>query len=184
MSAATVEGRREKAGPARSAAAPEDLRAPPGNRLEAPSGDREGQHSIRINARYRICFIWTDSGAEQVEILDYHQPEGRMVRIPTDRTPTHPGEVLLDEFLRPLGLTQRDLAGAIGVPYQRVNEVVRGRRGITPSTALRLGKFFGTTPAFWMNLQLRWDLHHVRRSESGQLDKIAPLPASREAVLR
>ena len=55
-----------------SAAALGDLRAPPGNRLEALSGDREGQHSVRINDRYRICFIWTDSGAERVEIVDYH----------------------------------------------------------------------------------------------------------------
>ncbi|MCY4453243.1 MAG: HigA family addiction module antitoxin [Immundisolibacterales bacterium] len=107
-----------------------------------------------------------------------------MVRIPTNRTPTHPGELLLEEFLRPAGLTQRDLADAIGVPYQRVNEIVRGRRGTTPSTALRLGKFFGTTPDFWMNLQLRWDLYHVRRSESRHLDRIAPLAASREAVAR
>ena len=106
-----------------------------------------------------------------------------MVRIPTHRTPTHPGEVLLEEFLRPSGLTQRDLAGAVGVPYQRVNEIVRGRRGITPSTALRLGKFFGTTPAFWLNLQLRWDLYHVRRAEARQLDRIAPLPVSKEAAI-
>ena len=105
-----------------------------------------------------------------------------MVRIPTDRTPTHPGDVLLEEFLRPSGLTQRDLAGAIGVPFQRVNEIVRGRRGITPSTALRLGKFFETTPDFWLNLQLRWDLHHVRRSEARHLDRIAPLALSRKPV--
>ena len=105
-----------------------------------------------------------------------------MVRIPTHRTPTHPGEVLLEEFLRPLGLTQRDVAGAIGVPYQRVNEIVRGRRGITPSTALRLGRCFGTTPSFWMNLQLRWDLYHVRRSEARQLERVTRLAASREAV--
>lgn len=105
-----------------------------------------------------------------------------MVRIPTDRTPTHAGEVLLEEFLRPSGLTQRDLSGGIGVPYQRVNEIVRGRRGITPSTALRLGKFFGTSPAFWLNLQLRWDLYHVRRAEARQLDRIVPLVSSTEAV--
>ena len=55
-----------------SAAAPGDLRAPPGNRLEALSGDREGQHSIRINDQYRICFTWTDSGVQRVEIVDYH----------------------------------------------------------------------------------------------------------------
>ena len=105
-----------------------------------------------------------------------------MVRIPTHRTPTHPGEVLLEDFLRPSGLTQRDLAGAVGVPYQRVNEIVRGRRGITPSTALRLGKFFGTTPDLWMNLQLRWDLHHARRSEARQLARISPLVEPPEAV--
>ena len=75
-----------------------------------------------------------------------------MVRIPTQREPTHPGEMLLEEFLIPMGVTQRQLADAIHVPYQRINELVNGRRGITPSTALRLAKFFGTSPDFWMNL--------------------------------
>ena len=81
-----------------------------------------------------------------------------MVRIPTHRPPTHPGEMLLEEFLNPMGLSQRDLADGIRVPYQRVNELVNGRRGITPSTALRLAKFFATTPDLWMNLQLRLGL--------------------------
>lgn len=97
-----------------------------------------------------------------------------MVRIPTDRAPTHPGEMLLEEFLQPLGLTQRDLADAIHVPFQRVNEVVRGRRGVTPSTALRLSRFLGTTPDYWVNLQLRWDLYHAQRAESEQIDSIRP----------
>lgn len=97
-----------------------------------------------------------------------------MVRIPTDREPTHPGEMLQEEFLLPLGMTQRDLASAIRVPYQRVNEVVRGRRGVTPSTALRLSKFLGTSPGFWMDLQLRWDLYHAQRAEAAQLDNIQP----------
>lgn len=88
-----------------------------------------------------------------------------MVRIPTDREPIHPGEMLLREFLMPLGMTQRDLARAIRVPYQRVNEIVRGRRGVTPSTALRLSKFFGVSAGFWMNLQLRWDLYHAQLRE-------------------
>ena len=78
-----------------------------------------------------------------------------MVRVPTQRAPTHPGEMLLEEFLAPMGLTQRDLADALHVPYQRINEIVRGRRGVTPSTALRLAKFFSLSPDFWMNLQLR-----------------------------
>lgn len=97
-----------------------------------------------------------------------------MVRIPTDREPTHPGEMLLKEFLLPFGMTQQALAGAISVPYQRINEVVRGRRGVTPSTALRLSKFFGTSPDFWMNLQVRWDLYHAHLSESEQLEAIRP----------
>lgn len=97
-----------------------------------------------------------------------------MVRIPTDRQPTHPGEMLRHEFLLPLGMTQRDLATAIQVPYQRVNEVVRGIRGVTPSTALRFSKFFGTSPGFCMNLQLRWDLFHAQRAEASQLKNIRP----------
>lgn len=95
-----------------------------------------------------------------------------MVRIPTHRAPTHPGEMLVEEFLRPMGLTQRDLADGIRVPYQRVNELVKGRRGVTPSTALRLAKFFGMSPDFWLNLQLRWDLYHAEAEEAGALRKI------------
>ena len=97
-----------------------------------------------------------------------------MVRIPTDREPTHPGQMLLKEFLLPLGVTQRELATAIQVPYQRVNEVVRGSRGVTPSTALRLSRFFGTSPDFWMNLQLRWDLYRAQRAEAEQIESIRP----------
>ena len=75
-----------------------------------------------------------------------------MVRVPTHRAPTHPGEMLLEEFLKPMGLSQRDVADAVHVPYQRINELVNGRRGVTPSTALRLAKFLGNTPGFWLSL--------------------------------
>jgi antitoxin HigA-1 len=88
-----------------------------------------------------------------------------MIRIPTHRAPAHPGEMLLEEFLTPMNLTQRDLADAIHVPYQRVNDLINGRRGVTPSTALRLAKFFNTSSAFWMNLQARWDLYFAEKSE-------------------
>jgi len=98
-----------------------------------------------------------------------------MVRIPTHRQPTHPGEMLREEFLEPMKLSQRDLADAIHVPYQRVNELVNRRRGITPSTALRLAKFFGTSPAFWMKLQLRWDLYHAKQAEARELSRIKPM---------
>jgi addiction module HigA family antidote len=75
-----------------------------------------------------------------------------MFSVPANRTPTHPGEMLLEEFLVPLGMTQREMANAIHVHYQRVNDMVNDRRGVTPSSALRLAKFFGNTPDFWMNL--------------------------------
>jgi len=80
--------------------------------------------------------------------------------------------MLLEEFLNPMGLSQRDLADGIRVPYQRVNELVNARRGVTPATALRLAKFFGTTPDLWMNLQLRWDLYHAQVAEARDLDRI------------
>jgi len=95
-----------------------------------------------------------------------------MVRIPSNRQPTHPGVILLEDFLKPLGFTQSDLADAIHVPYQRVNAIVNERRGITPSTALRLAKFFGNSPGFWMNLQLRYDLYDAREEESDDLEDI------------
>ena len=95
-----------------------------------------------------------------------------MIRVPTHREPTHPGEMLLEEFLKPMDLSQRDLADGIRVPYQRVNELINGRRGVTPGTALRLGKYFGNTPGFWMNLQLRWELYHAQQSEAAALRTI------------
>ena len=94
--------------------------------------------------------------------------------VPAHRAPTHPGETLLEDFLKPLEITQRDLADAIGVPYQRVNEIVRRRRGVTPSTALQLARFLDTSPRFWMNLQLTWDLFHSQQIEGEDLKRISP----------
>ena len=85
--------------------------------------------------------------------------------------------MLLEEFLIPMGLTQRELADALHVPYQRVNELVKGKRGMTPGTALRLAKFFKVSADFWMTLQLRWDLHHAQQSEASDLEKINPYVA-------
>lgn len=98
-----------------------------------------------------------------------------MIRIPENRTPTHPGVMLREEFLSPLGITQRELADAVHVPYQRVNEIVNARRGITPSTALRFAKFFGNSPGFWMNLQLRFDLYHTIQAEADEIEAIRAL---------
>ena len=105
-----------------------------------------------------------------------------MIRVPTHREPTHPGDMLLEEFLKPLGLSQRDLADGIHVPYQRVNELVNKRRGMTPSTALRLSKFLGTSADFWMNLQLRWDLYQASRSEATELKRIKRIKTGYKAV--
>ena len=98
-----------------------------------------------------------------------------MVRVPTNRIPTHPGEMLLEEFLNPMSLTQRELADAIHVPYQRINDIVNGRRGITPSTALRLGKFFNISADFWINLQIRRDMYFAQQDETTVLKTIEPV---------
>ena len=95
-----------------------------------------------------------------------------MIRIPTNREPTHPGEMLAEEFLIPMKITQRQLARAIHVPYQRVNELVNKKRGVTPSTALRLARFFGVSPDFWLNLQARWDLYRAQDKERAELEAI------------
>ena len=78
--------------------------------------------------------------------------------LPKNRVPSHPGEILREEFLVPLGITQVALAAHIGVPVQRINEIVRGKRGVTPETAWLLAQSFGTTPEFWVNLQTNHDL--------------------------
>lgn len=97
-----------------------------------------------------------------------------MVRIPKHRAATHPGEMLLSEFLIPMGMTQRQLADAIHVPFQRVNQIISGKRGITPSTALRLAKYFDMSPGFWLNLQMRCDLQTTKKLENDVLKTIHP----------
>ena len=81
------------------------------------------------------------------------------------RPPTHPGEVLLEEFLVPLGLTQAEAARRMGVSTNRLNELVRAKRGVTAETALRLAQLLGTSPEFWLNLQMTFDLWHALRAE-------------------
>jgi addiction module HigA family antidote len=82
--------------------------------------------------------------------------------LPENRIPTHPGEILLEEFLNPLGLSQVAFAKHVGVPTQRINEIVRGKRGVTPDTAWLFAQAFGTTPEFWLNLQAAYDLARTR----------------------
>ena len=99
-----------------------------------------------------------------------------MVRVPHSRAPVHPGEILVEEFLKPLSLTQVDLAKRLGIPFQRINQICRGRRAVTPDTALRLAKLFGTTVELWLNLQLRCDLHAAVSAPSAKsIAAIRPL---------
>jgi addiction module HigA family antidote len=94
---------------------------------------------------------------------------------PPGLDPIHPGEVLLLEFLEPLGITQHRLAVAIGVPPRRINEIVHGKRRITADTALRMARYFGTSERFWLNLQGRYDLEVERDRLLETLDEIQPL---------
>ncbi|MEZ4299331.1 MAG: HigA family addiction module antitoxin [Polyangiaceae bacterium] len=99
-----------------------------------------------------------------------------MHRSPKSRPPTHPGEMLALEFLAPLKMTQVELAERIGVPFQRVNLIVRGKRSVTPDTALRLARLFGTTAEFWLNLQQAWDLYETMRSPAAKkIETIEPI---------
>lgn len=88
--------------------------------------------------------------------------------LPENRPPTHPGEMLLEEFIKPLGIRQTELAAWMGVSYPRLNELIHGKRGVTPDTALRLEQVFGMSAQFWLNLQLVWDLYHASRSSGAR----------------
>lgn len=99
-----------------------------------------------------------------------------MIRVPAVRLPAHPGELLAEEFLAPLGISQSQLAADIKVPFQRINLIVNRKRAVTPDTALRFARYFGTSPDFWLNLQQRWDLYHALHSAEGkEIETIRPL---------
>ncbi len=96
----------------------------------------------------------------------------------TVMAPVHPGEILLEEFLSPLGVSQYQLAKAVDVPARRINEIVHGQRRISADTALRLARYFGTSERFWMNLQARYDLEVEKDRLGTALDDIQPLSAA------
>lgn len=97
-------------------------------------------------------------------------------RLPTSRPPTHPGEMLLEEFLKPLEISQSAFAARLGVSFPRLNEVIHGKRGVTPDTALRLARVTGMSADFWLGLQQDWDLWHALRSEKAvEIADLEPL---------
>lgn len=99
------------------------------------------------------------------------------LRVPTHEPPVSPGEMLAEEFMKPLGLTQGELAERMGIDRPALNAIIRGRRAVTPRMALRLAKVFGTTPDFWINGQLTLDLYNAQHDESemAAVNKIQPL---------
>jgi len=94
-----------------------------------------------------------------------------------DFAPIHPGEVLLHDFMEPMGLSQYRVAVSIGVPPRRINEIVHGLRGITADTGLRLSRYFGLSDQYWLNLQALYDLQIAKEQLQGTLDTIEPLAA-------
>jgi antitoxin HigA-1 len=97
-------------------------------------------------------------------------------RLPTHRPPTHPGEMLLEEFLKPLGMSQSAFAIRLGVSFPRLNEIIRGKRSVTPDTALRLARVLGTSADFWLGLQQDWDLWNALHSkEAVGIEQLEPL---------
>lgn len=97
-------------------------------------------------------------------------------RLPADQPPTHPGEMLLEEFLKPLGITQSAFAIRLGVSFPRLNEVINGKRSVTADTALRLARVTGMSADFWLGLQQDWDLWHALRSDAArQIEQLTPI---------
>lgn len=145
-----------------------DLRVPPGNRLEALKADRQGQHSIRTNGES------VSSGMKE---------DRPMSKSPTTTTKggllqnPHPGEILLEEFLKPMSLSQNGLARAVHVAPRRINEIVLGKRDITADTDLRLARYFGLSEGFFLGLQMDYDLMQRRREIDRDLKSIRPRAA-------
>ena|SRR5665213_795547 len=100
----------------------------------------------------------------------------RRLHVPTNGPPDTPGEILVDQYLKPLGITQSDFAKRIGVSFHRLNEIVNGKRGVSTDTALRLSKALGTTPDLWLNMQRVVDLYAVIHSPvADEIEKIKPV---------
>ena len=104
-------------------------------------------------------------------------------RLPRKRPPTHPGEMLFEEFVKPLEITQTELARRLGVSYPRLNEIIKGRRSVTPDTALRLSRVLGMSADFWLGLQQDWDLWHAMNSpEAKEISRLKPILRDAEIV--
>lgn len=161
-----------------------DLGALRGNRLEALKGDRQGEYSIRVNDQYRICFGWEHPHSVEVELTDYHQHRRGTAGVPQPKDnematkkkkkgsilPSHPG-LMLKEELDERGLSVHALAMALHVPATRMHAITHGKRSISADTSARLGRYFGMSADFWLNVQTQYDMRLV---DACQVEQIIP----------
>jgi addiction module HigA family antidote len=155
----------------------QDLRLPPSNHFEKLRGNRAGYYSIRVNQQWRLTFRWDGERGEADGIcLDDHS-ESKATMLTTKRKPATVGEILTEEFMEPMGLTQGALAEAMGVQRKHVNELCGNRRNVTAATALILARVFGNSPDSWLNVQRRNDLWEVMNTpkERERIERARPL---------
>ena len=152
----------------------DDLRIAPANRLEALKGNLKGQCSIRINDQWRLCFRWIDGDATTWKSSITTETSELTMKTPPN---IHPGEVLLEEFLIPMGISQNALARAAGVPPRRINEIVLGKRGVTADTAVRLAVALGASERFWLDLQADYELEEAHRALGKTVEQLKRIAA-------
>ena len=146
----------------------DELRIPPGNRLEA----------LKVISGVSSAFESTTSGGSVFGGPPRGQRRLRSLTTTDKLPPVHPGEILMEDFLKEMEITQHKLAVSIGVPPRRINEIVHGKRAITADTALRLAKFFGMSPQFWLGLQAQYDLDVAEDKTLAEIERIQPLQAA------
>ena len=128
--------------------------------------------SVRVNDQWRVVFEWTTEGPSQVKVTDYHSFR-EDARMKLQREPTTPGEILSEEFLKPLAMSQAELASHIGCDVKVVNRIVNGRSAVTAEMAIRLGAALRMTPEFWLNAQQAVDIYHAAK----KMEKVPqPIP--------
>ncbi len=133
-----------------------DLKAPPNNKFSLMRNERKGKFSVSVGDKWILCFSVSNGDFYDLELISREgiNSNNEKVRF----TPVHPGEILEKEFLIPLLLSQNKLANSLGVPPRRINEIILRKRKITADTAIRLGKYFNTSPEFWLGLQADYEL--------------------------
>jgi addiction module HigA family antidote len=160
----------------------DDVKAPPGNRLEALKGNRAGQHSIRINDQFRVALSGPSKVRRTLKLsITIDRPAREKLRMVKKLPPMHPGEVLREEFLAPLALSAGKLARICGVPRTRMERIANEETGITADTALRLSRALGTTAQMWLNLQNNYDVRVAKREIGKELARIGRIEPNKAA---